>query len=179
MKKLLLLLVIITFAIASFYFLNRSTGESTTSGTVQPGSGSSPSTSPNDFALESLEGKTVRLSDYDGKPVLVVFFATWCPPCRMEIPHLKKMHGDELVDILAVDIREPSSKVERFVKDQDIPYTVLLDEEGQVSNRFSVSSIPTTLLINPDGSIYKRITGFDPSIESIVSSWVNGRKSEA
>ena len=153
----------------------RSGRKSTSSGTV---SGSSHASSTGiDFALEDLSGRTARLTDFKGKPVMVVFFATWCPPCRMEIPHLKKIHEKEIVDILAIDIQEGKSKVGKFVENQGIPYRVLLDESGTVSGRYSVNSIPTTLLINPDGSIHKKIVGFDRNLENVVADWVKSVRS--
>ena len=181
MKRFIVIIIVLAAAIAVVYFLNRPAPVNTSSGTVDlSASSSGTGASSNDFALEDLAGKTVRLSDYKGKPVMVVFFATWCPPCKMEIPHLKKIHKRQLVDILAVDIGESQKKVARFVREHDIPYQVLVDERGTVGSKYSVSGIPTTLFINPDGSIHHRFSGYDPSIEKQVERWLEkvGRRAE-
>ena len=107
-----------------------------------------------DFSLVDLEGKTHKLSDYSGKNVVLVFWATWCMPCRMEIPHLKalkKIMGDE-VEILAISDEE-KAVVEEFVKAEGIDYTVLLSE-GRLGEPYSeVRNIPSSFFIDKEGNI--------------------------
>lgn len=169
MKKLALVLLIVAALFIVVYVANRPTTTQTRSGSVDLSS--APTSHGVDFALENLYGKTIRLSDYQGKHVLLVFFATWCHPCKMEIPHLNKLHGNNVVEVVAVNLQESQRKVNQFVESQRISYPVLLDERGTVQRQFSVRQIPTSLLINPDGSIHKRIAGFDPAIEKLVTRW--------
>lgn len=110
-----------------------------------------------DFTLNSTAGESHKLSQYQGKnPVLLVFFATWCPPCNREVPHLvelQKKYGDKGLKILAVDIDEPRDLVNEFIKEKGINYTVLLDEGGQVAETYNVSGIPTNILFDKKGDV--------------------------
>jgi len=114
-----------------------------------------------DFTLTDLEGKVHKLSDYRGRNVMLVFWATWCPPCRMEIPHLidlrNRIKEDELV-ILAIAYRTPRNTkemVEQFVKQMEvINYTVISAKESDLSTPFNrINSIPSSFFIDPEGKI--------------------------
>jgi peroxiredoxin len=109
-----------------------------------------------DFSLKDLNGRTVSLKDYKGRNVLLVFTTTWCPYCKREIPDLKKMHEAYRgkLDILAVYINESQKKVEAFVKDYKIPYTVLLDPKAEVARAYGVFGVPTKVLVGKDSKIY-------------------------
>jgi thiol-disulfide isomerase/thioredoxin len=115
-----------------------------------------------DFALSSLEGANVKLSDYRGKVVFLNFWATWCPPCRSEMPSMErlslKLKAGGL-EILAVDLQEPKDTVQKFVKDNGISFTVLLDSTGGVGGAWGAQSIPTTYLIDRKGAILARAIG--------------------
>ena len=122
-----------------------------------------------DFTLMDLEGKTVKLSDYKGKVVFINFWATWCPPCKKEIPDLEAVNkkllesGDSV--ILAVNItdgnRETESIVREYVATNKMDMHVLLDKGGKVasSKEYNITGIPTTYIINKDGSIYNYVVG--------------------
>ncbi|MGY0692743.1 TlpA disulfide reductase family protein [Virgibacillus sp. FSP13] len=89
-----------------------------------------------DFELETLEGETVRLSDYKGKRVLVNFWATWCPPCRAEIPDLEKLYDKKDVTILAVNLTESEKSEDNFtdfVEKFEMTFPVLMDVNSDVS----------------------------------------------
>ena len=115
---------------------------------------------PADFTLQGLDGQPVSLSRYLGKkPVLLVFWATWCPECKAAIPKINALHGGpagETMQILALDFREKREKVAATVKSRDIRYPVLLDERGQVARAFAVVGIPTYVLIGRDGTVVYR-----------------------
>lgn len=111
-----------------------------------------------DFSLKDLNGKTVKLSDYKGKVVILNFWATWCPYCIDEMPDLDKLSKEysksgETV-ILAIDVQEDAKKVEKFVSDNKFSLPVLLDTDGSVASAYGISGYPTTFIINKDGTVY-------------------------
>ena len=110
-----------------------------------------------DFTLPSLEGKQYTLSQFKGKnPVLLVFFATWCPPCRREIPQLidyQDRYASKGLKVMAINIDEAPDEVRTFAKGHGINYTVLLDEGAQVADKYSIRNIPTNILINKKGEV--------------------------
>ncbi len=109
-----------------------------------------------DFALRTLDGQTLKLSDLRGRPVVVNFWASWCGPCKAEMPLLSKAH-DELKDtglvILAVDVQEMPSVVQRYVEQNKLPFTVVLDQTGSVSEQYRVRALPTTFFIDANGVV--------------------------
>jgi peroxiredoxin len=109
-----------------------------------------------DFTLRNLQGKAVSLSDYRGKKVMLNFWATWCGPCRVELPGMIKLY-DELSGkgfvILAVNLREDHDQVAGFVEQNKMRFPVLLDSEGSVGTAYFVRGIPTTVFINDQGII--------------------------
>ena len=115
---------------------------------------------PADFTLQGLDGQPVTLSQFLGKkPVLLVFWATWCPECKAAFPKINALHGGpagEKMQILALDYRETREKVAAAVKSRDIRFPVLLDDRGQVARSFGVVGIPTYVLIGRDGTVVYR-----------------------
>jgi peroxiredoxin len=111
-----------------------------------------------DFELTSLEGKTVRLSQFKGQPILLSIGATWCPDCRKEAPLLEKLHKahPELV-VLLVDSKESVDIVQNFADEFDITHPILLDQDGSVLKLYQVFAIPTLLFIDVDGIIQAKI----------------------
>jgi peroxiredoxin len=109
-----------------------------------------------DFSVKSIDGRVHRLSDYNGRNVLVVFWATWCPACKAEIPgliELRKQYTEDELAILAISNESPED-LKAFVADQQINYSVASLGGGPLPAPFSeVSSIPTTFFIGPDGTI--------------------------
>lgn len=109
-----------------------------------------------DFELETLTGETVRLSDYRGKRVIVNFWATWCPPCRAEIPDFQKLYDQKDVVILAVNLTKSETsenKVAQFVDDFEMTFPVLMDEQSNVSSNYRVQAYPTSYMIDSIGRI--------------------------
>lgn len=115
-----------------------------------------------DFTLQDLSGKSVKLSDYKGKVVLIDFWATWCPPCIASIPGIEKLHKnykDKGLVVLAVSLDEGGwDSVQSFVAGQGISYPVLKGTE-EVSADYQVRTIPMLFIVGKDGRIAKRYLG--------------------
>jgi cytochrome c biogenesis protein CcmG/thiol:disulfide interchange protein DsbE len=116
-----------------------------------------------DFTLEALDGNEASLSDYAGSVVLVNFWATWCPPCRDEIPHFEeasRMYRDEGLVVLGVNFQESAAEVEPFVERLGVTYPILLDESGRVAKEYRAVGLPTSVLVDRDGVIQVRHSGY-------------------
>lgn len=125
-----------------------------------------------DFTLETLDGKTVTLSDLRGQAVIVNLWASWCGPCRLEMPAFKKVHEEykeQGLVILAVNStsQDTPSAVENFVAEYQLPFTILMDYKGTAARLYQVSALPTTFFIGRDGVIAKVVVG-GPLAESTL-----------
>jgi peroxiredoxin len=108
------------------------------------------------FRLKDLNGKEVKLEDHRGKIVFLNFWATWCRPCRTEMPSMEKLytelkHRDFI--ILAVDLQERAKKVRAFKEKFKLNFPILLDPDGNVGSKYGVISIPITYLIDREGYV--------------------------
>ncbi len=115
-----------------------------------------------DFQLQSLDGQTVSLGNLQGKPVLINFWATWCGPCRSEMPYIQEIYEEwtnKGLVVLAVDIGESSSEVEEFMQGYNLSFTVLLDTKQDVAQRYNITGIPTTFFLDKDGIIQDKVIG--------------------
>ncbi len=115
-----------------------------------------------DFQLYNLDGNRVSLSDFRGKPVLINFWATWCPPCRAEMPYIQEIYEEwtnKGLLVLAINIGERSSKVEEFMRSNSLSFAVLLDTKQDVAQRYNITGIPTTFFIDKDGIIQDKVIG--------------------
>ena len=115
-----------------------------------------------EFRLTTLDGRELRLSDFRGSVVLLNFWATWCGPCRQEMPLFEQALGDHAESglvVLAVNVEEGSAKVRPFVERLELTYTIAMDEKGAVSRRYRVRSFPTTYFIGRDGRVEGRRVG--------------------
>ena len=109
-----------------------------------------------DFVLKDLNGKEISLSSFKGKVVLLNFWATWCPPCRAEMPSMERLYRrfkDKDLVILAVDLREEAKIVRKFVAGQKLSFPVLLDSDGRVGAIYGAQSIPLSYLVGRDGNV--------------------------
>lgn len=115
-----------------------------------------------DFSLAQLSGGNVSLSDYAGEFVFLNFWATWCPPCREEMPSMETLHTTmqgEPFRMVAVNVREDRDTVGGFIDEFGYTYPILLDTDGRVSTNYGVRGIPTTYFIGPDGSVLGMLVG--------------------
>jgi thiol-disulfide isomerase/thioredoxin len=130
-----------------------------------------------DFQLESLDGRTVKLSSFSGKVVFLNFWATWCPPCRSEMPSMQKLYThlkDKGLEVVAVDLQENKPAVQDFFKKYGLSFTALLDKTGQVGYTYGARSIPTTYIIDRQGFVIAGTIGgkdwYTPQIISFFES---------
>jgi len=122
-----------------------------------------------DFTLRGNDGRQVTLKSFRGSPVLLNFWATWCPYCRRERAHLKSLHEaykDRGLVIISVSIDRSKAPSDQFMKRHPAPYITLHDTGGAVSSVYDVAGLPTTYLIGRDGVIKKKLAGFIPWSES-------------
>ncbi|MEQ6375553.1 redoxin domain-containing protein [Bacillaceae bacterium S4-13-56] len=115
-----------------------------------------------DFTLKTLDGETVSLSDFRGQKVMINFWATWCPPCRAEMPDMQKFYEDEKVVILAVNLTETESSkddVYDFRKEFGLTFPILIDENLDVGTQYQIRPIPTSFMIDTEGIIQHKATG--------------------
>lgn len=112
-----------------------------------------------DFELETLDGKQVKLSDYEGKKIVMNFWATWCGPCRAEMPHMEKYYKEfqtENVVLLGINLTHTERKKENipdFVDEFGLTFPILLDPKAEVSEKYQVIAYPTTFIIDTKGVI--------------------------
>jgi thiol-disulfide isomerase/thioredoxin len=123
-----------------------------------------------EFALKDADGKTVRLSDYRGKVVLLDFWATWCGPCRVSLPHLNELsENKELTDkglkVYAVNLKEDKETAKGYADQNKLTFAIPLDLKGAVAEKYLVRGIPTTVVVGRDGKIAKVLVGSGKNAE--------------
>ncbi|VAV91546.1 hypothetical protein MNBD_ALPHA08-922 [hydrothermal vent metagenome] len=114
------------------------------------------------FELPDLDGKNVKLSDFSGKVVVVNFWATWCPPCRKEIPSMQRAWNilkEKDVMMLAVHVGGTEDKVWTFLTDFGVEFPVLMDKSSKVSRAWPLVGLPVTFIVDPKGRIALRAIG--------------------
>jgi peroxiredoxin len=113
-----------------------------------------------DFELETLDGTMIKLSELKGKNVIINFWATWCDFCVAEMPDLQKLqdtYKDDDLLILAVNVGDAKEDVEKFIEENNLTLTVLLDKDSEIANNYGLRSFPSSLAVNKDGEI---VTGY-------------------
>jgi peroxiredoxin len=115
-----------------------------------------------DFSLQDTAGNTHRLSDYRGKPVIINFWTTWCPPCREELPSMNRAWHQleqEGVAMLAINMGEDEDTIFVFSADYPTDFPILMDQTGEVIEQWPVKGLPTTYVVAPDGTFAYRAIG--------------------
>jgi peroxiredoxin len=109
-----------------------------------------------DFSLNDLDGTLVSLSDFRGRPLMLNFWATWCVPCRVEMPELQQTlqdYQEKDLAILTINQQESSTAVQSFFEEFDLSLIALLDSDGTVGRLYGMVGLPGTVFVNPDGQV--------------------------
>jgi peroxiredoxin len=123
-----------------------------------------------DFTLKSVEGENLKLSEYRGEVVLINFWASWCGPCRQEMPVLSELHNKYKAlgfTVLGVNVEEDSSKARKLLRELPVSFPVLLDNESVVSKQYDVVAMPSTVLVDRDGNMRYLHKGYKPGLEDV------------
>jgi len=166
MKKYLAVAVLIGLVIWGFYSVqNDSELKATSTRTNELKVGLEVGNLAPDFELKNVEGNSIKLSSLKGKKVILNFWASWCPPCRQEMPDMAKFYVDQKdkgIEILAVDLTNTEKSredVTNFMRANSITFPVVLDENGKVSQLYNVASIPASFIIDSQGVIQRELVG--------------------
>jgi len=129
-----------------------------------------------DFELQTITGEVVKLSDLRGQAVLVNLWATWCPPCRAEMPAIEKVYNqykDDGLVVLAVNMtyQDTQSNIAPFVAEYGLTFPILLDQMGSVGTAYQLRSLPSSFFINRDGIINEVVIG-GPMAEALLRTRV-------
>ena len=140
---------------------------------------------PRDFSLplassSPVMGRTQSLGDLRGKVVFLNFWATWCPPCRQEIPSMEALYSryrEKGLEILAVNSGESQQEVLAFLSNNKLGFTVVLDGDGKVSQAYGIQALPTSFLIDREGNIAAKVVGSlnwdEPKIHAALEMLLN------
>ncbi|MCX6021849.1 MAG: TlpA disulfide reductase family protein [Chloroflexi bacterium] len=113
--------------------------------------------------MTTVDGRSVKLSDLKGKRVVINFWATWCPPCRAELPDLARIYEEQMaqgLEVIAVDVQEQEPQVSRYLREiGGLPFTVGMDPDGAISRKFAVGSLPTSFFVDDEGVIRLTFVG--------------------
>ena len=144
-----------------------------------------------DFTLTDQYGNEHTLSDYQGKTVFLNFWATWCPPCRSEMPEIQKLYedyGSNEEDLIVLGIAAPGygdegtvEEITEFLNENEYTFPVVMDETGEMFYRYGISAFPTTFMIDAGGNVYGYVQGAMTGdiMESIVQQTVDGYQQSA
>jgi peroxiredoxin len=123
-----------------------------------------------DFKLDTLSGESVTLSELKGKKVVLNFWATWCPPCKEEMPIMQEFYtkNGKDVEILAINI-DPQYNVKEFQKAMGLTFPILLDKDDKINTAYDILTVPTTYIINEQGIITHKQIGAITSLESFTA----------
>lgn len=115
------------------------------------------------FSTEDAAGNRVDFASFRGKLVLLNFWATWCPPCRLEMPSMERLYGefrDKGLEVVAVNFMESGEQVRAFAEEQKLTYPMLLDKEAEIAGRYGVMRLPVSVLIGRKGEVIAKAIGF-------------------
>lgn len=129
-----------------------------------------------DFTTEDAAGNRVSSRSFRGRVVLLNFWATWCPPCRLEMPSMERLYGEfrgRGLEIVAVNFMEPRELVQAFAREQNLTYPMLLDRRSDIAERYGVLRLPETVVIGRRGEVIAKTTGYKDWYEEDVRELVS------
>ena len=122
-----------------------------------------------DFTLKSASGENLRLSELRGEVVMINFWASWCGPCRLEMPILSELHDKYRAmgfTVLGVNVEENSSEARKLLKEIPVSFPVLFDNDSTVSKQYDVVAMPSTVLVDRNGNMRYLHKGYKPGLEN-------------
>ena len=129
-----------------------------------------------DFEVETFDGETLRLSDLNGKVVVLNFWASWCPPCRWEMPFFETMwqeYRDQGVVFVGIAMSDTLENVKAFAEEAGVTYPVALDTTTEIARDYEVLTLPTTYFIGKDGNIERKLAG--AANEGVLKVFLRGQ----
>ncbi len=123
-----------------------------------------------DFTLKSADGKNIRLSEFRGDVVLINFWASWCGPCRQEMPVLSDLHDRYKslgFTVLGINVEENSSDARRLLGKIPVSFPILFDNTSTVSKQYDVVAMPSTVIVDRDGNMRYLHKGYKPGLEDV------------
>jgi len=123
-----------------------------------------------DFTLRSDTGENIRLSEYRGEVVLINFWASWCGPCRQEMPILDELHNQYKglgFTVLGVNVEQDPQQARKLLKNMPVSFPVLFDDRSVVSKEYDVIAMPSTVLVDRDGNMRYLHKGYKPGLEQV------------
>ena len=123
-----------------------------------------------DFTLKSHSGQNIRLSEYRGEVVLINFWASWCGPCRQEMPLLDELHNQYNAlgfTVLGVNVEQDPYQARKLLKDMPVSFPVLFDDRSVVSKQYDVIAMPSTVLVDRNGNMRYLHKGYKPGLEEV------------
>ena len=135
-----------------------------------------------DFTTEDAAGNRVSSRSFRGRVVLLNFWATWCPPCRLEMPSMERLYGEfrgQGLEIVAVNFMESRELVQAFSREQNLTYPMLLDRRSDIAERYGVMRLPETVVIGRSGEVIAKTTGYKDwykeDVRELVSALLEDR----
>ncbi|HEY4373772.1 MAG TPA: TlpA disulfide reductase family protein [Burkholderiales bacterium] len=147
-------------------------------GEIKPWKGAAPT-----LELPDLDGHAHALAEYKGRVVVVNFWATWCEPCRAEMPSMQKMadkYGADKLVVLGVNYQEGAPRIRRFLEANPVHFTVLMDRDGAVTKKWTSRIFPTSVILGPDGRARQIVTGETdwnaPAMDALIAKLLPKQK---
>ena len=131
-----------------------------------------------DFSAKDLDGNTITLSEITGKVIVLDFWASWCIPCKKSMPHLADLYNkfkDSSFTVIGINLDDDKDKISSFKKQIgiEIPFPVIFDKESKLPSIYNVEGMPTTVIIDKQGVIKFKETGFDSDIKEKLDKLIN------
>ncbi|MDA8353811.1 MAG: thiol-disulfide oxidoreductase ResA [Firmicutes bacterium] len=152
-RRILMLVMVVLVGLAIYQTMG---GEGEKETAVEPGKKAP------DFQLETLDGEKMKLSDLKGKVVLLNFWASWCEPCRDEMPAIQTVydkHKDKGFEVVGVNIAETQVAVNAFARQYELKFPIAMDRERKVTEQYGIGPIPSSIFIDREGNIIRKVNG--------------------